>query len=363
MILRALSLVNGINFYKLHGREGAEVITLLPKSKCIHCGGPVTILREVSLARHVWDILKPLEANADTINIERHLPSQFQLGPPKIETGMPYHPGYSNILSGESQSQRPSDPESSSPPHSRTTFPSSVSRDTPVPQTLVSPLSPSSRHKIDTPRTEFTASEDFASSDGAGYVEIPRPSEAPRRPSVSILESPLSPESSNSRLPNQPRLQSISTVSFEPEAVLRSRTVPLVAPPDRRKSSWASKLTGSRREVVKSSGDTSSISSTTLESQRLEELSLKSLTTASKVSARGKNAKTINVCLSQNSTYALFWTQMAINIWDVGTSSPLLGRAIATESNCVLAAVTKVHLAYIIGTRDQKLTVRSVHHQ
>jgi hypothetical protein len=32
-------------------------------------------------------------------------------------------------------------------------------------------------------------------------------------------------------------------------------------------------------------------------------------------------------------------------------------RAIATESTCLLAALTKVHLAYIIGTRDQKLTV------
>jgi hypothetical protein len=84
---------------------------------------------------------------------------------------------------------------------------------------------------------------------------------------------------------------------------------------------------------------------------------LKSLASSSKASFRGKSAKNINVYVSQNSTYALFWTQTAINIWDVGNSPPFLGREIATDSNCVLAAVTKVHLAYIIGTRDQKLTV------
>lgn len=47
-------------------------------------------------------------------------------------------------------------------------------------------------------------------------------------------------------------------------------------------------------------------------------------------------------------------------MWDIGLSPPVLGRAVATESTCVLAAVTKVHLAYIIGTRGQKLTVSGI---
>jgi hypothetical protein len=34
-------------------------------------------------------------------------------------------------------------------------------------------------------------------------------------------------------------------------------------------------------------------------------------------------------------------------------------KAISTESTCILAAVAKSHVAYIIGTRDQKLTVSS----
>jgi hypothetical protein len=95
-----------------------------------------------------------------------------------------------------------------------------------------------------------------------------------------------------------------------------------------------------------------------LESQRLEEISLKNLTTVPKGAVRGKSGKTINVQLSQNSSHALFWTQPSIHILDMATSPPIVIRAVLTESTCVLAAVTKVHLAFIIGTRDQKLTVR-----
>jgi hypothetical protein len=94
------------------------------------------------------------------------------------------------------------------------------------------------------------------------------------------------------------------------------------------------------------------------DSQKFEEISLKSLTNAAKNSGRGRSSKNINTYLSQNSTYALFWTQPSIHIWDVGTSPPCFRRAISTESTCILAAVTRVHLAYIIGTRDQKLTVK-----
>lgn len=321
----------------------------------------MTIAREVSLARHTWNLLKPLESNADTINVERHLPTQFLLSPPKLDTGMPFHSGYGNILSGESARMHDREPPYP-PPAGRSAFPGSTSSDRPAfdPQSLVSPLTPHSpkfRQKSDTPRTEFTLLEDLKSSDA--YIDPPQISDLPQRPSNSTLETPLSSESSTARVSSQSRLQSVSTVSFEPEALLRSRTVPVVAPPERGKSKWRSKLTGSKKEVPKASGDSSSLSSTTLESQRLEEFSLKSLASSSKVSVRGKSAKNINVYLSQNSTYALFWTQSAINIWDVGNSSPLLGRAISTDSNCVLAAVTKMYLAYIIGTRDQKLTVRA----
>src|SRR5215469_15768414 len=60
-------------------------LTLPLNSKCIHCGEGISMAREITLARRTWDLLKPLEVNADTINVERHLPSQFQLSPPKLE--------------------------------------------------------------------------------------------------------------------------------------------------------------------------------------------------------------------------------------------------------------------------------------
>jgi hypothetical protein len=95
-----------------------------------------------------------------------------------------------------------------------------------------------------------------------------------------------------------------------------------------------------------------------LEAQRLEEISLSALLSTQKAHSRGKPSKNINVSLSHNSTLGLFWTQLLIHVWDMGTSPPTMMRAILPESTCILAAVAKAHLAYIIGTRDQKLTVR-----
>jgi hypothetical protein len=199
----------------------------------------------------------------------------------------------------------------------------------------------------------------LASMDGA--FDPQRISDS-RRGSNSAGEPPFSPDSLISRALSQPRIEpKSSTISFEPTPapLAGSRTVPVVAPPEKGKSSWRSKF-GSRKDSFKASGDASSISSTTLESQRLDEISLKSLASATKVPVKGKSAKNINVYLSQNSSFALFWTQSSILIWDVGPSPPTMVRAIATESTCLLAALTKVHLAYIIGTRDQKLTVRTL---
>ena len=329
-------------------------INLPLHSKCLHCGEDVTIAREISLARHTWDLLKPLEPSAETINVERHLPTQFQLAPPK-ETGMMFPSGYT--LGGGSQ--RSHDTDSSSPRH-RPAFLESASADRSrsISQALPSPNSPGYR-QIDTPATELSPSENMpslASMDGATLDS--RAMHENRRGSSSAFEPPFSPDSVLSRGFSQPRLEPMtSTVSFEPAPLIRGRTVPVVAQPEKGKSSWRSKF-GSKKDPYKASGDTSSLSSTTLESQRLDEFSLKSLASAPKISVRGKGAKSINVYLSQNSPYALFWTQASIHIWDVGTSPPTMVRAIATESTCLLAALTKVHLAYIIGTRDQKLTVK-----
>ena len=315
-------------------------------------------MRELTFAKGAWELLKPLESNADTINVERHLPTQFQMASPKVETGIPFHPGYSNIL--REGRQRSDGAESSSHPPAHVQIPDLRFTDRSQSFTdafVLSPHSPGLGKRKEAPRADLTPSEELTSSDGANYFDTPGTSDPPQKsPSnagdvASTLSPGLAPQ-----IGNQSRLQSISTVSFEPEPLQKSRTIPSVALPEKGKSRWRSKLTSSKKESSKISGDSSSLSSTTLESQKLDEISLKNLVNSSKI-PRGRSGKNINVAISQNSSYILFWTQASINIWDVGASSPILGRAILTESNCVLAAVTKVHLAYIIGTRDQKLTV------
>lgn len=94
-----------------------------------------------------------------------------------------------------------------------------------------------------------------------------------------------------------------------------------------------------------------------MENQRPEEICLKNLTSAAKSQGKGKVSKLMNVCLSQNSTNALFWMPSTIQVWDVGVTPAAVTRIIPTEGSCLLAAVTKRYLAYIVGSKDQKLTV------
>jgi hypothetical protein len=149
------------------------------------------------------------------------------------------------------------------------------------------------------------------------------------------------------------------TVPEEAPSIHTPRTVPIIASAEKGKSRWRLKFTASKKAPV-TSGDSSSLSSTALEAQRLEEVSLAALLSTQKANSRGKPSKNINVSLSHNSTLGLFWTQLLIQVWDMGTSPPTMIRAILPESTCILAAVAKAHLAYIIGTRDQKLTVRTL---
>lgn len=294
------------------------------------------------------------ESNADTVNVERHLPNRFTLAPPKSDNIFTT-PAYSNILSNASQ--RPSDADAISPQHQRSVFQGSSSEDRTrsLSQSLLTPASPGFRPRLDTPKTEFS-SDNLTSSDSATYFDNHRPSDVFPHSS----EVPYSPDTVGGRHGFPSRTErSTSSVAFKAVQVLGSKTVPLILPPpDNRKTGWISRLSRSKKETFKPSADTSSLSSTTLESQRLEEVSLKSLTTVSKPARGGKPGRNmISVYLSQNSTHALFWTPPLILLMDIGASPPTTIRAVDTGSTCVLAAVTKIHLAYIIGTRDQKLTV------
>lgn len=339
-------------------------------------------MRELSVARHTWERLKPLETNSDATSMERHLQTQFQLTAPRAETGMAFHPGYSGVLEGR---HRSFDAEPSSGPSVRPIYPLSTERSRSISQTLLSPTTPISRGIMEITGTDMSLSEGFSSSEGMGYIDTPATTEPLEKTSSGVGDvSVASPSESiptqmnqsrrQSTAPDAPlasppefspiqmtqsRLQSPTTVSFKSEPSLKSPSVQMSTQSEKRTSRWKSKLTSSKKDSSKTSGDSSSLSSATLEAQKLEEVSLKSLISSSKFSMRGKNSKAINVSLSGNSAYALFWTQSCINVWDVGMSPPILGRSISTESSCVLAAVTKMHLAYIIGTRDQKLTVRS----
>lgn len=331
---------------------------LVPESTCIICGEEATVMREISLARNTWDLLKPLEPNADTINVERHLSTQFQLSSPRMETRIPFNPNYGNACS---ESRRPAMGTDSNYPPVRLPFMNSNSpeKSPSIPTTVfMGASSPGLYQRQHTPQTDTCTSDEMTSNDSATNFDTPGSSDLPQQSHPAKASTPLSPKPIIAQGNNQPELmwQSSSTVSSDPGRAGRSRTLSSTAPAEKGMSKWRSKLTSSKKEIAKSSGDSSTVSSTTLESQKLEEISLKNLSSSSKTS-RGKSGKNINVAISQNSAYVLFWSHASIQIWDVCSSSPILGRAILTESNCVLAAVTKVHLVYIIGTRDQKLTV------
>ena len=90
-------------FVQVDAREGSEVIGLEPKSKCFQCGGVITLIREISVARNTWDLLKPLEPNADAIHAERHLSTQFQLVPPKLESCMFIRSRYGSMFAYKQQ--------------------------------------------------------------------------------------------------------------------------------------------------------------------------------------------------------------------------------------------------------------------
>ncbi|KAK0610420.1 hypothetical protein B0T17DRAFT_112318 [Bombardia bombarda] len=337
---------------------------LPPNSRCLCCGEPITMIREVPIVRRIWELLRPLEPDADTINVERHLPSQFQLGPPRIETSGLFNSGYSNTFGPGSQRSHDTDLH---PPsyQDRVTLVDATSADR---TDLVSPMSPRSFFPRPAPGvvgTEFSHSDTSVQYGKRPLDHTQEISYLPRDPAIMTEPMPFSPDSLTFYRPTNsgPELNPMLSSSAETSALGTSRTVPLLTSPERSKSKWKLKFhTGSKKASVGVSIDSSSLSSTTLEAQKLEEISLEGLSSVSKPSARGKGPKNTNVkcCLSQNSTFALFWAQLSIHVWDVGTSPPTMRRAISTESTCILATVAKLHLAYIVGTRDQKLTLRIV---
>lgn len=288
-------------------------IPLPRQSKCNHCGEIVTMMREIPLIKQTWERLRPLESNADTIIVQRHSTTQFQLVPQKLERSM---------LSTTSHGSTGT---------SRSGF-----------STLSTQRSSFSKG-LDTPRTR-SSPENTISYNRTPPVPTQRLNDCQRS-----LNDAIEPNVSRSALA-VPVESTTSSLLSSPSIMEKS------------KSKWRPKLPVLRKDSRKS-GDavslsSSVLSSSVLEGQKLEEIQLKSLANAAKAVAKGRSAKNINVCLSLNSHHALFWNQVSLHIWDVGTSPSTLKQTISTEFACVLAAMTNIYLAYVVGNRDQKLTLR-----
>jgi len=324
-------------------------VRLPPKTRCGTCGEAITLAREVPTARQTWELVEPLRPDADTINVERHLPTQFQLGPPKPESGGLFPSGYNSMLGIGSERSREPDAAASSLAV-KPGLPSPMFGDVNGPSYpgLVSPQSPSPYQSSIPLRSEPSRLD--VSVDHKKALEETEHTLA--NPDASFLTDPPPFSHDSPVLRRQTRAD-------EAPSIHTPRTVPLV-PSVEKKSKWRFGFTGSKKAPVGASGDSSSLSSTALEAQKLEEIPLSALLSTQKAHPRGKPSRNINVYLSHNSTLALFWTQLLVQVWDVGTSPPTMTRAILPESTCILAAVAKTHLAYVIGTRDQRLTLRIV---
>ncbi|KAK2747293.1 hypothetical protein FQN57_002191 [Myotisia sp. PD_48] len=298
--------------------QGPE-IGLPTDTKCVHCGQIVTLAREIPLARETWALLNCINFRAERLSEQRHDSPPFQLSPPKITSetpnAYPYPPKHV-IDSPTSFRRSPSDnyPPVSPGPDPFGQEPTSA----PITE-VVSPYE-------DTPQNPFA---------------FPPPVRTGQQQEVGTQQKPRA----GAQMATQPPQTSPS---------LQHR----IMHPEKPKIKW--KFI-SKRDHHSKTADTTSSSSGSLENLKPEEICLKSLISPAKSQGKGKGAKMmVNVYLSQNSTHALFWTPPIIQVWDVGGSPASLSRIIPTDGSCLLAAVTRRYLAYIVASSDQKLSLRIV---
>lgn len=318
---------------------------------CITCDECVTMARELPLARRVWELLSPIKVNPDAVNAERHMSSTFQIDSPGIEPHELFN--YSSYTAGLSENgPLPLDAELPMPPHSRR-------------MTIASTMDQSSNMSIGP----------SYSNTGKNYsllAHIKPWATVESFPSNQDMPSEINPGSSHSQqgsdevagMPyfsidtfTSSRKQSITELS----SLASPKSPKPVAIPDKARPRWKvpRPFTSVKRPLPTESGETSSLSSNQIDEQPVEEISLKGLFGSGlKTSAKTKAVANVHVTLSQNSSYALLWSQFMIHVWDVSTSPPSLARTIPTESTCILAAVGKRYVAYVVGSRDQRLTVR-----
>lgn len=155
-----------------------------------------------------------------------------------------------------------------------------------------------------------------------------------------------------------------SPVSSEPRHTISgwpSRRKSEAAPDKGKLSRWKFSLGSSRKSTQAAagnnsgSGDSSSLSSAGPDPQKLEDIPLDGLFSVQK-SSKGK--RVVHTSVSTTSSLVLFWAQATLQIWDAATSPPSMVQAIFADNPCLLAAVGTSLVAYITGSREQRLTVR-----
>lgn len=316
------------------------------------CEEPVTLARELPLARKVWELLSPLRVNPDSVNAERHLSNSFQFDPPGVEPHEMFtYSSYAADIVGNVPLT--ADPDlGMTPPGSR----------------MANEAAPSMIES-----SNMSLGPTYSSS-GKNYSLLShiRPMITAATSAVQQDMPPeISPGSSHSQ---QGRETSEFSYASIDELSSRKMSIPeqphialpdyhkLSSSPDKSRPRWKVPLpfTSAKRPLPTVSGETSSISSNQVDEQPMEEIPIKDLLGAGlRASARTRAVAGIHVAVSQSSSYALLWSHSTLQLWDLSTSPPSLERTISTESTCILAAVGRKYVAYVMGSRDQKLTVSS----
>lgn len=258
------------------------------------------MLREITLARHVWELLHPLETDDGTVDTERHLPTQFRLSPAKPEADTSHHHRNKSLNSLKREQLQ--------------------------------------QH------AHFAHTWDFSMTPGSSISTGER----------SVLSHGDFDHQSLSE--SSRRSSSVPSIGPLPSSPIKEASA---SDADRSKLPWRRRLTLPKRNSTQSSSDASSISTGEVESEKLEEISLQRLKDTFKTSGKGKTNKNIYVSLSQNSTDAVFWTQSSVEVWDVGTTPATFIQSFTADGSYIVAAVSKTHLAYIFLSRDRALIVRS----
>lgn len=299
--------------------------------------------------------MSSIEFNADPISVERHVSSSFRLLPPKArgQTPMPVSPGYTfysdtgDQISPESAFHPPLAPH---PIHN--TFSGSA------------PLhrSPSVDHGISPVSPGQVPGHHGVGYDSSFHSQFPpRPTQRPTSPEADKIK-PLPTQSVGRTKSFSRQIPFFKGATSSQAAETTTTSTSSTSHPEnvsagKGMSRWISKLGGSKKDTTHPvPADTNSLSSSTLEAQKPEEISLQSLKNP-KPNTKAKAPKHINVGISQSSSHVLFWTPQYIYVWDAGVSPAAHIAAVPTDGQCLLAAVTKTYLAYVVGGRDQKLLV------